>query len=78
MAGSSRGVRLAALAFAQIVAWGVLYYSVLVAAPAIANDIGWNDGAVFIAITLGLPTSAVCAVRMRRVSCRPGCQPATR
>lgn len=62
MAGSSRGVRLAALAFAQIVAWGVLYYAVLVAAPAIADDTGWDDGAVFVAITLGLLTSAVCAI----------------
>jgi MFS family permease len=62
MAGSSRGARLAALAFAQIVAWGVLYYAVLVAAPAIANDTGWDDGVVFIAITWGLLTSAVCAI----------------
>ena len=62
MAGPSRGARLAALAFAQIVAWGVLYYAVLVAAPAIADDTGWDDGAVFIAITLGLLTSAVCAI----------------
>jgi len=57
----SRG-RLAALALAQIVAWGVTYYAVLVAAPAIADDTGWNDDAVFVAITLGLLTSAVCAI----------------
>jgi MFS family permease len=56
------GARLAALAFAQIVAWGVLYYAVLVAAPAIAEDTGWNEEAVFVAITLGLLTSAVCAI----------------
>ena len=56
------GGRLAALALAQIVAWGVMYYAVLVAAPAIADDTGWNDDAVFVAITLGLLTSAVCAI----------------
>lgn len=56
------GGRLAALALAQIVAWGVMYYAVLVAALAIADDTGWNDDAVFVAITLGLLTSAVCAI----------------
>jgi len=54
--------RLAFLAIAQVVAWGVLYYAVLVAAPAIAEDTGWNENEVFVAITLGLLTSAVCAV----------------
>ncbi|MFK4806241.1 MFS transporter [Microbacterium sp. ZW CA_36] len=53
---------LAALAFTQIVAWGVLYYAVLVAAPAIADDTGWGDEAVFLAITAGLLTSAACAI----------------
>jgi MFS family permease len=53
---------LAALAFTQIVAWGVLYYAILVAAPAIADDTGWGDRAVFIAITAGLLTSAACAI----------------
>lgn len=56
------GVRLAELAFAQIVAWGVLYYAVLVAAPAIADDTGWDHGDVYVAITLGLLTSAACAI----------------
>lgn len=60
------GVRLAALAVAQIVAWGVLYYAVLVAAPAIADDTGWDDDAVFIAITLGLLASAACAIPVGR------------
>lgn len=53
---------LVALAIAQIVAWGVLYYAVLVAAPAIAVDTGWDEQSVFIAITAGLLTSAVCAI----------------
>ncbi|WP_194396073.1 MFS transporter [Microbacterium atlanticum] len=67
MQRSSRGgARLAALALAQVVAWGVLYYAVLVAAPAIASDTGWDDGAIFIAITLGLLTSAVCAIPVGR------------
>ncbi|MDQ7879769.1 MFS transporter [Microbacterium sp. QXD-8] len=57
---------LAALAFTQIVAWGVLYYAVLVAAPAIADDTGWGDDAVFVAITAGLLTSAACAIPVGR------------
>ncbi|WP_203582065.1 MFS transporter [Microbacterium hibisci] len=66
MTRRSRGARLAVLAFAQIVAWGVLYYAVLVAAPGIADDTGWDAGAVFIAITSGLLTSAVCAIPVGR------------
>ena len=57
---------LAALAIAQIVAWGVLYYAVLVAAPAIAVDTGWDEQSVFIAITAGLLTSAICAIPVGR------------
>ena len=57
---------LAALAIAQIVAWGVLYYAVLVAAPAIAADTGWNEQSLFLAVTAGLLTSAVCAVPVGR------------
>lgn len=53
---------LAALALSQIVAWGVLYYAVLVAAPAIASETGWGQEAIFVAVTAGLLTSAVCAV----------------
>jgi MFS family permease len=57
---------LAALAIAQIVAWGVLYYAVLVAAPAIAADTGWDEQSIFLAVTAGLLTSAVCAVPVGR------------
>ncbi len=57
---------LAALAIAQIVAWGVLYYAVLVAAPAIAADTGWDERSVFLAITAGLLTSAACAIPVGR------------
>ena len=57
---------LAALAIAQIVAWGVLYYAILVAAPAIAADTGWAEQSVFIAITAGLLTSALCAIPVGR------------
>jgi MFS family permease len=57
---------LAALALAQIVAWGALYYAVLVAAPAIAVDTGWAEQTIFIAITAGLLTSAVCAIPVGR------------
>ena len=63
-----RGPRtgLAALAIAQIVAWGVLYYAILVAAPAVAVETGWDEQAVFIAITAGLLTSAACAIPVGR------------
>ena len=57
---------LAVLAIAQIVAWGVLYYAVLVAAPAIAADTGWDERSIFLAITAGLLTSAVCAIPVGR------------
>ena len=57
---------LAALAIAQVVAWGVLYYAVLVAAPAIAADTGWDEQSIFVAITAGLLTSAVCAIPVGR------------
>ena len=61
------GTALAALAIAQIVSWGVLYYAVLVAAPAIAADTGWNETSVFLAITAGLLASAVGAIPVGRL-----------
>ncbi len=61
-----RRTGLAALAVAQVVAWGVLYYAVLVAAPAIAADTGWDEQSIFVAITAGLLTSAVCAIPVGR------------
>ncbi|MBD3943969.1 MFS transporter [Microbacterium sp. NEAU-LLC] len=63
---AASGRRLTALALAQVVAWGVLYYAILVAAPIIAADTGWDDGAVFFAITLGLLMSAACAIPVGR------------
>ena len=57
-----RGPALAALAVTQVVAWGVLYYAVLVAVPAIAADTGWDDRLVFAVVTGGLLVSAICAV----------------
>lgn len=64
--GHQSGVALAALALTQITAWGVLYYAVLVAAPAIAADTGWAGQEVFLAITAGLLTSAICAIPVGR------------
>ncbi|WP_192813695.1 MFS transporter [Microbacterium yannicii] len=46
----------------QVVAWGVLYYAILVAAPAMAVETGWDEQTIFVAITVGLLASAVCAV----------------
>jgi len=66
MSISGKGTALLAMAITQIVAWGVLYYAVLVAAPAIAGDTGWADREVFLAITAGLLSSAICAVPVGR------------
>ncbi|MFH8251526.1 MFS transporter [Microbacterium sp. B2969] len=59
-------LRIGVLALAQIVAWGVLYYAVLVAAPAIAADTGWGEEAIFLAVTAGLLTSAICGIPVGR------------
>lgn len=64
--GPYPGFAVGALAFAQVVAWGILYYAVLVAAPAIADDTGWSTEAIFAAITAGLLTSALCAIPVGR------------
>lgn len=66
MSISGKGPGLVAMAITEIVAWGVLYYAVLVAAPAIASDTGWADRDVFLAITAGLLSSAVCAIPVGR------------
>lgn len=58
--------RLGALASAQIVAWGVCYYAILVLAPLIADDEGWTEPAVFGAVTAGLLASAGCAIPVGR------------
>lgn len=62
-----RRLGLAALSLSQIAAWGILSYAVLVAAPAIALDTGWDERAIFAAITAGLLASAVCAVPVGRL-----------
>ena len=72
LAGSRPRLALALLAAAQVVAWGVLYYAVLVAAPAIAADTGWDEQSVFLAVTGGLVVSAACgAVVGRWLDARP-------
>ena len=37
--GRALGVRLAALSVGQVVSWGILYYALIVAAPAIADEL---------------------------------------
>lgn len=66
MPAHHRSGGLAALAITQVVAWGVLFYAVLVAAPAIAAETGWADEHIFLAITAGLLTSAGCAIPVGR------------
>ncbi|MCH6230014.1 MFS transporter [Microbacterium sp. CFH 31415] len=66
LAGSRPRVALALLAVAQVVAWGALYYAVLVAAPAIATETGWDEQSIFLAVTGGLMVSAACGVVVGR------------
>ncbi|NYE19442.1 MFS transporter [Microbacterium immunditiarum] len=65
-AARGSGARLAALAVAQVVSWGVLYYGVLVAAPAISADTGWDDELIFVAVTAGLLVSALSSIPIGR------------
>lgn len=50
--------RLAALGTGQIVSWGVLFYALIVASPAIATDTGWPIALVTSAFSAGLVASA--------------------
>ena len=67
LTGSRPRIALALLAAAQVVVWGVLYYAVLVAAPAIAEDTGWDEQSIFLAVTGGLVASGACGVVVGRL-----------
>ncbi|WP_169053932.1 MFS transporter [Agromyces sp. H66] len=60
-------VRLAALSLGQVVSWGILYYALIVAAPAVADDTGWSLVAVTAAFSGGLVVSAVSGVVVGRL-----------
>lgn len=64
---SRHPVRLAALSFGQVVSWGILYYALIVAAPAIAEDTGWSLVTVTAAFSGGLVVSAIAGVMVGRL-----------
>lgn len=57
---------LAALAVGQLVSWGVLYYGLIVAAPAVASDTGWSLAAITSSFSAGLLTSAALGILVGR------------
>lgn len=66
-APSRLGVRLAALSVGQVVSWGILYYALIVAAPAIASETGWTVAQVTLAFSLGLIVSAAVGILAGRL-----------
>lgn len=58
---------LAALSVGQVVSWGVLYYALLVAGPAIAADTGWPLAAVTACFSAGLIASALAGMLVGRL-----------
>lgn len=60
-------VRLAALSLGQVVSWGILYYALIVAAPAIAADTGWSLVTVTGAFSAGLVVSALAGIVVGRL-----------
>jgi MFS family permease len=64
-----------ALCLTEITSWGVLYYSLPVAAGAVGRDTGWSYGQVFTAFSCGLLLSAVAGARVGRLLDRFGPRP---
>ncbi len=60
------GVRLGALSVGQVVSWGILYYALIVAAPAIADETGWTVPAITLAFSGGLIVSALSGIVVGR------------
>ena len=58
---------LAALCIAQTTSWGLLYYSLPVAVPPIADDTGWSHTAITAALTFGLIVSAIAGLRVGKL-----------
>jgi MFS family permease len=66
---------LVALCATEIVSWGVLYYSLPVAAGAVTRTEGWSHGQVFGAFSAGLLLSAVAGPRVGRLLDHRGPRP---
>ncbi|MEV7528877.1 MFS transporter [Agrococcus sediminis] len=58
--------RLAALSVGQVVSWGILYYGLIVAAPAVAADTGWGLPVVMLCFSAGLVASAAAGIVVGR------------
>lgn len=58
---------LAALCIAQTTSWGLLYYSLPVAVPPIADETGWSHTAITAALTFGLIVSAIAGLRVGKL-----------
>lgn len=58
---------LTALCIAQTTSWGLLYYSLPVAVPPIAEDTGWSHTAITAALTFGLIVSAIAGLRVGKL-----------
>lgn len=58
---------LAALCLAELISWGLLYYSLPVAVTPIAADTGWSQTTIMAALTVGLLVSAAAGIRVGRL-----------
>lgn len=61
-----QGGRLAALSVGQVISWGILFYALIVASPAIAADTGWPVALVTLSFSSGLVASAAAGVFVGR------------
>jgi len=61
-----QGGRLAALSVGQVISWGILFYALIVASPAIADDTGWPVALVTLSFSSGLVASAAAGVFVGR------------
>ena len=64
--GSRFGGRLVALSLGQVISWGVLFYALIVASPAIADATGWPVALVTLSFSGGLAASAIAGVVVGR------------
>lgn len=58
---------LTAICLAQLVSWGLLYYSLPVAVAPISRDTGWSHTVITAALSAGLIVSAVVGIRVGRL-----------
>lgn len=63
---SRLGGRLTALSVGQVISWGIMFYALIVASPAIAQDTGWPVALVTLSFSSGLIASAVAGVFVGR------------